>query len=248
MIGQNSFTDLNDKFIIGQSGVPDNVKLSKLLNFDVLTTAWTPIYDCDQGQIVVYATKDGAEKQNVKLGRYFANTNSIIEPEGFSASVFEKAVDHILTEILTNLSVPVAFSKREAIVNIERWDLRVSSILTRNELSIIPDGMGLAITEPEFLGVIYVRGDTDKIATEWGAFIFNIDRAITLFNINASTVQIETTILNFIENCIKNEIDYYQYYEGLEKVKLSLIESGHSLNSRTEEILKEKVVREIHNS
>ena len=247
MIGQNSFIDLNNKFIIGKSGIPDDAGLSKLLNFDVLTPQYMPIYDCDQNQTIVYATKDGAAHINVQLGRYVAGNNSIHEPEGFSDSVFDKAVEHMLTEILMNMNVPIALYKEEGMANIQRWDLMVSTILTKDKLSAIPDGMGLAITDPEFLGTIYVRGDQDAIATEWGAFIFNIDRAMVLFNINADITQVETVVLNFVENCIKNKLDHDQYYGILDEIKLLLLKAGIPPLPRTEELIRERIVKQIHN-
>jgi hypothetical protein len=216
--------------------------LSSLLLFEELPAGVIPVYDIDHKAEVVYATKNGAARV-VSNRRYVGN---FIEEDWSNANfsdkqvIFDKAVERMLTEILLNTGVFIEMSEIGAVKFIESQDLKCSRVLTKNDLTAIPDGMALSICSPEYLGRIYAQ------RWKWGAFIFNLN-GIVLFNINADITKLENVVLNFVKNCIKNGQNYDKYYSTLNDVKKLLLESNNLPSLKTEELLKEQIIKQIHN-
>src|SRR5271157_2194075 len=123
--------------------------LSSLLLHEELPTGVIPVYEIDYKDEVVYATKDGAVRI-IPNNRYFGN---LIEEENYPipTNVFDRAVERILTEILSNTGIHIELSEILATISIESQDLKCSRFLTHDDLYAIPNGMGLAVVEPESL-------------------------------------------------------------------------------------------------
>lgn len=218
-------------------------KLSELLLFEVLPYGAIPVYDIDGNQEVIYATKNDAG--HVKCnGRYFAHTHAI-QSEKLTTNEINKAIERMFVEILTNMHVPIAMSEFDAVDMLNAHDIGFSRIITKNDVQVIPFGMALAVCPSEHLGRIYAYNSIGN-PTEWGAFMFNIENALVFFSVNASITQIETSVLKFVDNCVKNGWSYDQCYASLNDIKMLMIEAGIGPSLRTEELLKEQIVKEIH--
>lgn len=175
---------MNGKFIIGESGIPDDAGLSKIFILDVIDSqSWiSPIYDIDSGSEIIYATKDGVGRIK-PIGRYKAVDHAIQEPEGFTVDVLDKAVERMLSAMLLSGDILTVDSEISARRKLDTFDTGCDRILTNDHLSVIPKDTGLAICSPEFLGFMYVWGPRDKLATVWGAFLHNIKHSMVLFKI-----------------------------------------------------------------
>jgi hypothetical protein len=143
------------------------------------------IHDSDPNIEVLYATKDGVGSRVTGVkGEYRYHMDYMYELDGIDLESLDRAVGRLFLEAI-NRGLRVFGSERAArlVLSGLPYDVGYSRSLTQSDLSGIPDGMGLAICYPEYLGYMSLDGNSGEPATRWGAYLRDYRRTMVLFKV-----------------------------------------------------------------
>jgi hypothetical protein len=162
-------------FIIGDP-IPSDSNLIRTLYVEIPGGS---MHEADPNTEVLYATRDGVE--SVVTGRHYHMTY-VEEPNGFDIGVVEQAVGRLFLEAIHKglHRWCCEMDARRALIQLPN-DVGFSRCLTQDDLPGIPDGFKLAICHPEFLGYLCIGGKPGKVATHWGAYLYDFNHTMVLF-------------------------------------------------------------------